>query len=66
MNNQIAFYGMIIAMIAVVIVLAMGLFTMVRGKDINGEKSNKLMWWRVYLQAIALIFFAIVLFLAKK
>ena len=66
MSNEIAFGGMIIAMIAVVAVLAYGLITMVRGKDMTGEKTNKLMWWRVYFQAIALVFFAIVLVLAKK
>jgi hypothetical protein len=66
MMNQIAVGGMILAMLAVVAVLATGLVTMVRGNDVSGEKSNKLMWWRVYLQAGALAFFAIVLMLAKK
>lgn len=64
--NQYAFAGMIIAMIAVVAVMATGLVTMVRGNDVTGEKSNKLMWWRIYAQAAALIFFALVLVLSKK
>jgi len=64
--NQFAFAGMILAMIAVVAVLATGLVTMARGKDVSGEKTNKLMWWRVYLQAAALAFFALVMVLAKK
>lgn len=64
--NQIAIGGMILAMIAVLAVLGTGLVTMVRGKDVSGEKSNKLMWMRVYLQAAALAFFALVLVLAKK
>ncbi len=66
MMNEIAMAGMIIAMLAVLAVLGTGLVVMVRGKDISGEKTNKLMWWRVYLQAIALGFFALILFLAKK
>ncbi|MDB5477619.1 MAG: Hypoxia induced protein conserved region [Alphaproteobacteria bacterium] len=66
MMNQIALIGMIVAMIGVVAVLGTGLVTMARGKDMTGEKTNKLMWWRVYLQAIALAFFALVMFLAKK
>jgi hypothetical protein len=66
MMNQIAIGGMILAMLAVLAVLATGLITMARGKDISGEKSNKLMWWRIYAQAIALAFFAVVLMLAKK
>ena len=66
MMNQIAIGGMFLAMIAVVAVLVTGLVTMANGKDISGEKSNKLMWWRIYLQAGALAFFAIVLVLSKK
>lgn len=66
MNSQIVFAAMIIAMIGAVAVLGMGLVTMVRGKDISGQKTNKLMWWRVYLQGLALIFFALVLYLAKN
>lgn len=63
--NQFAFIGMIIAMIGVVAVLGYGIVTMVSGKDVSGEKSNKLMWWRIYLQAGALAFFALILSLAK-
>lgn len=63
--SQIAFIGMILAMIGTVAVLAWGLVTMVRGKDTTGEKSNRLMWWRIYLQAGALAFFALILALTK-
>jgi len=65
MMNQIAFIGMILAMIGVVVVLGFGLVTMVSGKDVSGAKSNKLMWWRIYLQAGALAFFALILALSK-
>lgn len=66
MAANLAIGAMIIAMLAVLGVLGFGLATMVRGKDATGVKSNKLMWWRVYLQAIALALFAIVLVLTKK
>ena len=55
-----------LAMLAVLAVLGTGLIVMVRGKDVTGQQSNKLMRWRIYLQAAALAFFAIVLLLAKK
>lgn len=64
--STIAIIGMVLAMLAVLGVLAGGLITMVSGKDVSGEKSNKLMWWRIYLQAGALILFAIVLTLSKS
>ena len=57
--------SMIFAMLAVLGVLAAGLYTMARGKDIGGKRSNKLMWMRIYLQATALVLFALVLILAK-
>ena len=63
--NQAAFIAMILAMIGVVVVLGFGLVTMVNGKDVSGEKSNKLMWWRIYLQAGALALFALVMALSK-
>lgn len=57
--------AMIVAMLGVLAVLGTGLYTMLRGKDVSGEKTNKLMWWRVYLQAAALALFAVVLIMAK-
>ncbi len=63
--TNFVFIAMALAMAAVLGVLGMGLYTMVRGKDVTGVKSNKLMWWRVYLQAIALALFAVMLILAK-
>lgn len=65
-NSQMVVIAMVVAMIAVLGVLGTGLVTMVRGKDVTGEKSNKMMWWRVYLQAIALALFALVIVLAKN
>jgi hypothetical protein len=65
MMNQFAVIGMVVAMLGVVAVLATGLITMVSGKDVTGEKSNKMMWWRIYLQAAALAFFALIFALSK-
>lgn len=65
MNTNYVIIAMVVAMVAVVGVLAMGLFTMVSGKDVSGRTSNKLMWWRIYLQAGALALFALVMYLVK-
>ncbi|MEO0393953.1 MAG: twin transmembrane helix small protein [Pseudomonadota bacterium] len=47
----ILYYLSIPVMIAVAIVLLVGLFTMMKGGD--PKKQNKMMFARVYLQAIA-------------
>ena len=64
--TNFAIGAMVIAMLSVLAVLGMGLMTMARGKDITGKQSNKLMWMRIYLQAVALALFALVLVLTKK
>lgn len=56
---------MVLAIAGVVGVLGAGLITMARGKDVNGRTSNKLMWWRIYLQGGALALFALLLSLLK-
>lgn len=66
MTQNIPIIGMILALIAVIVILASGLYVMMRGKDVSGSTSNKLMWWRIYAQAIALGFFAVVLYLVKN
>lgn len=58
--------AMALAMLAVLGILATGLIVMVRGKDVTGKQTNKLMWLRVYAQAIAIALFAVVLLLSKK
>lgn len=66
METQIVTIGLFLAMAAVVTVLGMGLFTMLSGKDISGQQSNKLMWRRVFFQGVALAIFAVLLILKKK
>jgi hypothetical protein len=63
--SNIVIAALILAMLAVLAVLGMGLYTMVQAKDPTGQKTNKLMWWRIYLQGIALALFALVLILTK-
>ena len=48
-------------MVAVLAVLVMGLVSMVKGGEFNRKHGNRLMRWRVGLQAVALVLFAIAL-----
>ena len=56
---------MIIAALATLGVLARGIITMARGKDITGQQSNKMMSYRVAFQALAIIFI-VILFLINR
>ncbi len=55
-----------IAMLAVLAVLVMGLVSMVKGGEFNRKYGNRLMRWRVGLQAAALALFAIALVLGRN
>lgn len=50
---------MVIALLATVSVLAIGIFSMVKGGEFNQKYGNKLMNLRVLLQAVALLFLAL-------
>ena len=50
---------MVLAMIAVLGVLAVGLFSMANGGEFNRKYGNKLMRARVMLQGLALLLFAV-------
>ncbi len=52
-----------IAMAAVLAVLVVGLISMIKGGEFNRKYGNRLMRWRVGLQAVALVLFAIALVL---
>lgn len=59
------FYGLVpFALAAVVVVLLLGLWNMMRGGDPN--TSQKLMRWRVILQFIALIVVMAAVFFASR
>jgi hypothetical protein len=49
------------AMLAVLVTLFIGLFTMARGGEATGVKQNKLMQMRVGFQALALVLFVLAL-----
>jgi uncharacterized membrane-anchored protein len=51
----------LIVMGLVVLVLIRGLFNMVKGTDPN--KSNKLMQWRILLQAVAIVLIMLTLWI---
>ena len=53
-----------LAMAGVLGVLAAGMFGLLRGGD--PARSNKLMQWRVALQALALILFALLVLLFRS
>ncbi|GGE51630.1 hypothetical protein GCM10011317_07430 [Niveispirillum cyanobacteriorum] len=50
---------MVLAMIATLAVLVIGLFAMARGGEFNAKYGNKLMWWRIRLQVAAVVLFAL-------
>lgn len=56
---------MIVAAVATLAVLARGIIVMARGKDVSGRQSNKMMTYRVGLQALAILFI-IILFLSNR
>ena len=49
----------IIAMLMTLGVLFAGLITMARGGDFNRKHGNRLMRWRVMMQGVAILLFAI-------
>jgi VIT1/CCC1 family predicted Fe2+/Mn2+ transporter len=57
---------MLCPMIAVLAVLFIGIFGMIKGSEFDKKYGNKLMQARVWLQFAALIMFALVLLVAKK
>ncbi|MCG8625155.1 MAG: twin transmembrane helix small protein [Proteobacteria bacterium] len=54
-----------IAMAAVLLVLGWGLVAMARGGDYNSTWSNRIMRWRVTLQAIAVAIFVLIVLAAS-
>lgn len=51
---------LVVAMLAVLGALFVGLFAMVRGGEFNDKYGNRMMRWRVILQGIALVLFVLV------
>ncbi|MCA8910010.1 MAG: twin transmembrane helix small protein [Rhodospirillaceae bacterium] len=57
--NAISLILMLVAMAAVLASLFGGLIAMARGGEFNRKYGNRFMRWRVMLQGLALLFFAI-------
>ena len=56
---------MIVALLAVVASLAVGLFAFFKGGEFNKKYGNAAMRWRILLQGFALIVFFLLLWSAK-
>lgn len=56
---------MVLAMVAVLGALGVGLVTMVRGGEANARVGNKMMRLRVILQGVALLLFALAFLFAR-
>lgn len=52
----------ILAALATLGALVMGVVTMARGKDLTGARSNKLMGYRVMFQAITILLVGVLLY----
>jgi nitrogen fixation-related uncharacterized protein len=55
-----------IALAAVVVVLIVGVFAMARGGEFNDKYGNRMMRWRVALQALAVIMMLVFVFMASQ
>jgi uncharacterized BrkB/YihY/UPF0761 family membrane protein len=53
--SQFLFYLALLAMLSVLIVLGVGIYSLVRGGNFRDQWSNKLMRLRVLLQAVAIV-----------
>ena len=57
---------LVIAMIGTLGVLLVGVISMARGGEFNQRNSNKLMRWRIVMQAVALVLFGILMLMLGK
>jgi hypothetical protein len=64
MNGFIATL-MIVAMVATLGVLLLGLFSMARGGEFNRRNANRFMRWRVVLQGAAILLFLILVLVMR-
>mgnify|MGYP006074850025 FL=1 len=60
------FYLLIVAILAVVVVLMFGLGGFAKGSGWAHSNSNKLMRWRIILQAVAVVFILIFIYFKRN
>ena len=63
MVDFLANYMLPLALLAVLVALGLGIYTLFRGGETARSYSNKLMRWRVGLQFLAIVLLALVVFL---
>ena len=51
--NKLLLIAILVVMIGVVVVLALGIGNFGKGGAEGARKSNRMMWWRIGLQALA-------------
>ncbi len=56
----------VLGALATAAVLVRGIIVMARGKDITGQQSNKLMSYRVGLQALTIVFVIILILMIRN
>lgn len=56
----------IAAAIATIFVLGRGIYIMASGKDVTGEKSNQMMWYRVLFQGLTIALVVAMAAMANK
>lgn len=59
MGNDLLFYAVIILMLCVVAVLAIGMGSFAKGGEGAGERSNRMMRYRIIAQAAAVVLITI-------
>ena len=64
--NKLLLIAILVVMIGVVVVLAMGIGNFGKGGADGARKSNRMMWWRIGLQALALVLIFIFVTLAGR
>lgn len=65
MTNSLLFYVVVAACLAVVVVLLFGIGSFARGGEFNKKHANKIMQWRLGLQAVAVALIVIFVWLFK-
>lgn len=59
--------AIVVAMLGVVVVLAIGIGNFGKGGADGARKSNRMMWWRIGLQAVAVaLIFLLVTFAGRE